>query len=473
MIWTTLFLVVLRCAVFVLLILYGRYFCKKKAKPGKPTGDPARPGVSVLIPAYNEEENIRGTIESIIRSPYPRKEVIVIDDGSTDSTGEVVKRAIADRPEEAIRLVQVKNGGKARALNHGIEAAHFDICVVVDADAVLDPQALYHFVEHFDDPEIGAVAGKVRTTGSNRFLDIFQTLEYAIGQNIDKRAFSVVNAVGVVPGPAGAWSKPFVMEAGGFDTDTLVEDQDMTLRLLRMGKKVAYEHRAVAYTETPHTVKNFLKQRFRWVYGTMQCFWKNKAVFIERPTSAMSLVVMPNIFIFNIILPLTYPFADSALLFGIIFSDWQSLVVPFVLFTAFDLLYAWFGVYKEPKAWRTLYAVPLQRIVYRQLLYYTVAKSVIRALEGTGSSWDKFTKVGETQRFYFTSVIEKAHSSQEIPDAVTLSFQGPSGTIDSSMNRHKVAELSVIPRQSHNAGEISSPAWAPNELVGVFDEPKT
>jgi peptidoglycan-N-acetylglucosamine deacetylase len=210
--------------------------------------------------------------------------------------------------------------------------------------------------------------------------------------------------VGVVPGPAGAWRKSFLMEAGGFHTDTLVEDQEMTLTMLHMGKKVIFEEHAIAYTETPHTVKNFLKQRFRWVYGTMQAFWKHKSIMWERPDDVMSLVVMPNIAVFNIILPLTYPFADSALLFGLIFGEWQTLLVPFAIFTAVDLLYASWGLRGESNKLKLLCAVPLQRVVYRQLLYYTVYKSFVRAMEGTGTLWNKFAKVGETKRYYLAAL---------------------------------------------------------------------
>jgi cellulose synthase/poly-beta-1,6-N-acetylglucosamine synthase-like glycosyltransferase len=238
----------------------------------------------------------------------------------------------------------------------------------------------------------------------------------------------------------------------------------MTLTLLRSGKKVAYEENAIAYTETPHTIKNFLKQRFRWVYGTIQCFWKHKRVMVERPLSGMSLIVMPNIFIFNILLPLSYPFADSAFVVGLIISDWYGLLAPFAMFTAFDVVYAAVGVWPEKNRFKLLTMVPLQRIAYRQLLYYSVMRGVVRAIEGTGSSWNKFAKVGETQRFYFSAVSDKAPITQaevqipvletatqqiaqlphDIPEVVTISFQGPSGTASSSTKAHTVSSLSDI-----------------------------
>lgn len=459
-----LFLVILRCLVVLTFLTIGHFKKTPLADIQTLRKKTKRLGVSILIPAYNEQENIRATVESVLRSQHARREIVVVDDGSTDKTGDIVRQVISEHMSEPIRLVQVENGGKARALNHAMQAARYDVCAVLDADAVLDPDALTYFVQHFSDSRIAAVAGKVGTTQSKYTLDLFQALEYAIGQNIDKRAVSILGAVGVVPGPAGAWRKSAIIEAGGFSSDTLVEDQDMTLTLLRNGKKVAYEEKAVAYTETPHTVKNFLKQRFRWVYGTIQCFWKHKRVIIERPVSGMSLIVMPNIFIFNILLPLSYPFADSALVFGLLISDWHGLVAPFAIFTAFDVFYAGIGAWPERNRWKLLCVVPLQRIAYRQLLYYSVMRGVVRAIEGTGSGWNKFAKVGETQRFYFSAVsdttpIKHAETQipvvsaqamqsyqlpQDIPDVVTVSFQGPAGTKSASTNSHVVSSLSDI-----------------------------
>jgi cellulose synthase/poly-beta-1,6-N-acetylglucosamine synthase-like glycosyltransferase/peptidoglycan/xylan/chitin deacetylase (PgdA/CDA1 family) len=453
MIFVTLLLVLGRSLGLVSLILYEKVKQKKSILQSD-----GQMGVSILIPAYNEQENIAATVESVIRTSYPRREIIVIDDGSKDNTSAEVESVIRAYPNDQVRLVRTENGGKARALNVGISNAQYEIIVVLDADAVLDKDAIWHFTKHFVDDSVGAVAGKVRTTGSSTLLDLFQTLEYAVGQNIDKRAFSTVGAVGVVPGPAGAWRKSTILELGGFSTDTLVEDQDMTLTVLRSGARVVYEDDAVAYTETPHTVKNFLKQRFRWVYGTMQCFWKHKAAYAEPHGTVMSLVVLPNIFIFNIILPLIYPFADSALLFGLFLGDWRSLILPFLLFTGFDVVYAMWGVWREKDAWKLLLVVPLQRIVYRQLLYYSVMKGVVRAVEGTGSSWNKFTKKGETKRFFFTSIV--------VPVPSSLSAVGLT-------DETQVEQLPQLLTEAATMSENPSPSWTPNILASVFEEPSS
>ncbi|MBX4192427.1 glycosyltransferase, partial [Candidatus Parcubacteria bacterium] len=362
------------------------------------------PFVSILIPAYNEEENIESTVRSILQNSYPRREIIVIDDGSTDNTGAIVKKIIAGFPESVIRLIQLKNGGKANALTAGMRKAQGEILVILDADAVLSEGALHAFVRHFGDPRVGAVAGKVYPAVLNGFLSKFQALEYAVGQNLEKRAFSALGVVGVVPGPAGAWRKDAILKAGGFPTDTLVEDQDMTLTLMRQGWRIAYEPEAIAYTETPPNVSTFLKQRFRWVYGGIQCFWKHLDVIWEQPRSPMSTIIIPHTFIFGILLPLTYPIVDSVLIFSLIFGVWREVLVPVLLFTAVDCVYALWGLRGEPNKRQLLIMVPLLRLVYRQLLYYTVLRGLVRAIEGTGAAWNKFEKVGETQLFYETKL---------------------------------------------------------------------
>ncbi|HWB33954.1 MAG TPA: glycosyltransferase [Candidatus Paceibacterota bacterium] len=434
----TLVLVGVRSLALVSLIMYGRM--RGIYKEIIPEVSEVA-GVSVLIPAYNEEENIAATVESVIRSSYPKREIVVLDDGSHDNTAREVRAVIEAYPRDDIQLISLENGGKARALNIGIAHAKYDIIAVLDADAVLEKVALAHFVKHFSDPRVGAVAGKVRTTGSSRMLDIFQTLEYAIGQNIDKRAFSTIGAVGIVPGPAGAWRKSYLMQFGGFSTQTLVEDQDMTLTVLRSGKRVVYEPQAIAYTETPHTVKNFLKQRFRWVYGTMQCVWKHKRVVVERPFSPMTLVVLPNVLIYNILLPLAYPFTDAAFVFGLCFGEMRTLLLPFLIFTAFDMSYAAWGVWKEPGAWRLLIGVPLQRVVYRQLLYWSVMRGVIRAIEGSGAGWNKFRKAGETKRFYQSDLLVP------VPSPITIA--------DVSPQLQNTLHTSLIPDESRTA-EVSA-----------------
>jgi cellulose synthase/poly-beta-1,6-N-acetylglucosamine synthase-like glycosyltransferase/peptidoglycan/xylan/chitin deacetylase (PgdA/CDA1 family) len=365
-------------------------------------------GVSVVIPAWNEEANIGATLKSIIGNRRVIKDIIVVDDGSTDRTAAIVRDIITKHPHEAITLISTENGGKAKALNTGVAEARGDIIVTMDGDAIFTPTTIEALVAHFADPTVGAVAGKVYTARLDTFFDQMQALEYMLGQNIDKRALAHVNAVGVVPGPIGAWRRQDIIAAGGFSADTLVEDQDMTLMILRAGKRVVYEPRAVAYTETPQTIRNFLKQRFRWIYGTMQCFWKHsRALLVSKNKSPGPFFALLNVAIFNVLLPLMYPIVDIVLIVGLLTGSYIVLV-PVVLFTVFDCVYAYVGTMKEEHQWRLLLTVPVVRIVYRQLISYTVAKSIVRSFEGTGLAWDKVKKTGEAERLYASAFAEPA-----------------------------------------------------------------
>lgn len=358
-------------------------------------------GVSILIAAYNEEENIESTLRSILNDKYPQKEVIVINDGSTDNTLQVIQNVQLEYPGK-IELVNVENGGKAKALNIGVKAAKYKIFIAMDADTVFAPGTISQLVRHFGDPEVGAVAGKVETTKSRGLLDIFQSIEYEVGQNIEKRIFASVNAVGVVPGPVGAWRRSAVLKAGGYSDETLVEDQDLTLAILTSGYKIIYEPKAVCYTETPHTLKDFLKQRFRWIYGTFQCVWKYKGHVLKKPLSPFSLVILPNTVLFSIITPLFYPLVDAVLLFALLLGSWQQVLTTYLLFTGVDMLYASLAFTGNKENLKRLLFIPIQRLYYRQVIYYVVARSMLKAIEGNQETWGKVAKLGESHRYYLS-----------------------------------------------------------------------
>ncbi|MCK5506449.1 MAG: glycosyltransferase, partial [Thermodesulfovibrionia bacterium] len=359
--------------------------------------------VSVLIPAYNESENIASTILSVIKNSYQPKEIIVIDDGSTDGTAEKVEAVQKEYPE-LIHLIRVKNGGKTKALNLGFKIAKSSIVVTLDGDTVITENTIGNLVRHFRDREVGAVAGKICAVSQSSVLGALQSIEYIIGQNIEKRAFSVLNAVGVVPGAVGAWRKSFVWACGRFSNDTLVEDQDLTLSILQLGKKVIYDPEAIAYTEIPQTVKDLIKQRFRWVFGTLQCFWKYKSSLFSNSRPALGWIVLPNIALYGTVVPLFSPLMDTILILSLLFGVWKEVLLAYILYTFFDMLYATIALWNEKGNRKLLWAIPLQRICYRQIMYYVVIKSIIKAVEGTSVLWNKVRKPGNVQKYFFNTI---------------------------------------------------------------------
>jgi cellulose synthase/poly-beta-1,6-N-acetylglucosamine synthase-like glycosyltransferase len=230
---------------------------------------PALPMVSILIPAYNEQEIILDAIAAALNQNYREFEVIVIDDGSRDLTAHLAATTGA-------RLIRhERNQGKAAALNTGIAAARGEFIVTSDADGYLDAHALAHLIPHFADATIGAVAGQVRLFHPRGALRAFQVLEYAYCQSVVKEAqFATAGSVTVAPGPVSAFRTDLLRQMGGISADTLTEDFDLTLAIVDHGARIVYEPRAVAYTEAPATDAELRRQRIRWGRGGLQVFWK-------------------------------------------------------------------------------------------------------------------------------------------------------------------------------------------------------
>ena len=237
-----------------------------------------KPKVAVLIPAFNEEKVIERTVRSALDSDYPNLHVIVIDDGSKDRTLEVARLAFAQEEAEGRVLILTKpNAGKAEALNYGLEhLTDEEIFVGIDADTIIAADAVSHLVPHFLNPRVGAIAGNAKVGNRVNLWTRWQALEYITSQNFERRALDTMGAVSVVPGAIGAWRVSAVREAGGFHVDTVAEDADLTMALLRRGYRVEYEDQALAYTEAPTNANGLMRQRFRWSFGILQAVYKHR-----------------------------------------------------------------------------------------------------------------------------------------------------------------------------------------------------
>jgi spore germination protein YaaH/peptidoglycan/xylan/chitin deacetylase (PgdA/CDA1 family) len=218
-----------------------------------------QPLVSVIVPAFNECKVVGRTIRSVLDGDYQNIEIIFVDDGSTDGTADAVDAEFAAHPK--VRVIRQSNGGKASALNNGIGQSSGEIIVGLDADTQFGTETISSLIAHFTNPRVGAVAGNVKVGNVINILTRWQAVEYITSQNVDRLAYTVLNAVTVVPGAVGAWRRQAMDEAGGYLTDTLAEDMDLTWRLRRKGWKIETENRAVAYTEAPAVVGQFFKQR--------------------------------------------------------------------------------------------------------------------------------------------------------------------------------------------------------------------
>lgn len=354
------------------------------------------PFVSVVIAAYNEEKVICKTVDSILASDYPSFEVLVIDDGSMDNTVGVVKETYGNHP--LVRLIKKANGGKSSAVNVGFKEAKGDIVVALDADTLIAKNAITLLVNHFKNDQVAAVSGNVKVGNKGNLLTNWQHIEYVTGFNLERRAFAALNCITVVPGAIGAWSKKAVIEAGYFKEDTLAEDTDLTLTLLRQGKKIEFEEMAYAFTEVPEDLKSLAKQRYRWIYGTLQCLWKHREALFNKKHRSLGYIGLPNMWIFQYLYQTISPIADLLFILALFGAHPGKAAGVFVLFYLLDFLTSLYAFRLEKENPKPLMSLFLQRILYKQLMTYVVIKSILSAVKGVTVGWNKLKRKGNVTR---------------------------------------------------------------------------
>jgi len=350
--------------------------------------------VSIIVPAYNEEVNVLKTIETILKSDHQHIEIIFVDDGSTDNTLDKVRLLFEQHP--FVKIFTKINGGKASAINYGIEHASSEFVVCIDADTQLANNAVSLLIADFVNENIAAVAGNVKVGNKVNILTRWQSIEYTTSQNFDRLAFNVVNGIMVVPGAIGAFRKSAVKKVGGFSTDTLAEDCDITLKLLDEGYEIRTNNKAIAYTEVPETLHMFMKQRRRWSFGIMQSFWKHRKKLFGFSTPNLGWVVLPNMLIYQLLLPLLSPLVDIMLIVSLVSGKTMMVVFLYFGYMLIDLLISTIAYYIEKKTIpiaKLLLIIP-QRIIYRQLLFVVLIQSYLRAIKGELVLWGILKRTG-------------------------------------------------------------------------------
>ena len=264
-------LVVLRYALFLWL---GYLHHMESRADAESDAVVALPRLTIVVPVFNEAAVIQNALRSLLTLDYPSYDIIVVDDGSTDDTRLLASRLEGQHGRVTVRVVTKANGGKASALNAGIALARTPFVVCMDGDSRLAPDALRHAMRHFSDPRIAAVAGNVKVVNRNNIWTRLQALEYIEGLNMPRRAQGFLRVVNIVPGPIGVFRRDVLREVGGYETDTFAEDADVTLKIVTAGWHIAYEERAIAWTEAPETYLDLVKQRYRWTRGILQALRK-------------------------------------------------------------------------------------------------------------------------------------------------------------------------------------------------------
>ncbi|WP_181833061.1 glycosyltransferase [Bacillus taeanensis] len=388
--YSVLVIFILRLSIFVYLAL------RHKVRTQMVSADRSfNPLVSVVVAAYNEEKVISRTIRSVLESTYKNFEVIVVDDGSNDQTAMIVSKNFSNN--EKLHLIRKENGGKSSAINMGIKRAKGDIIIAIDADTLIAPEAISLLVRHFIDEKVAAVSGNIKVGNIRNLLTVWQHVEYVTGFNLEKRAYAMLNCVTVVPGAIGAWRKHVIEKLGYFTADTLAEDTDMSLRILREGYKITIDEQAYAYTEAPENNRDFLKQRYRWTFGTLQCLWKHKKAFCRSKCKSLGFIAFPNMILFQYVFPLFAPFIDILFVLGIFSGNIEQSLLFYGCYLITDFLICLFAFRLEKLNLKPLIPLFLQRIFYRYLLLWISWKSLLAALKGVRVGWNKLKRSGNLE----------------------------------------------------------------------------
>jgi cellulose synthase/poly-beta-1,6-N-acetylglucosamine synthase-like glycosyltransferase/peptidoglycan/xylan/chitin deacetylase (PgdA/CDA1 family) len=354
-----------------------------------------RPTVAVVVPAYNEAVGIARAVRSLAASSYPDIEIVVVDDGSTDATADIVEALALER----VHVIRRANGGKAAALTTGIDSTSAEIVVMVDGDTVFDPETITRLVVPLADPDVAAVAGNTKVGNRSGLLGRWQHIEYVIGFNLDRRMYEVFQSTPTVPGAIGAFRRDVLVALGGVSGETLAEDTDLTLAIGRLGHRVVYAEQALAWTEAPSTLTGLWRQRYRWSFGTMQAVWKHKGAIGSRDPRQRRIGrrALPYMILFQILLPILAPLIDLYALYGLVFTDPVRVIGFWLAFNAAQLAVAVVAFRLDREPLGPLWALPLQQFVYRQLMYLVIIESTISALVGARGAWKHIPRTGDVE----------------------------------------------------------------------------
>jgi poly-beta-1,6 N-acetyl-D-glucosamine synthase len=351
------------------------------------------PSVSIIVPAYNEELVLKNCIASLAKLDYPTFEIIIIDDGSKDKTAQIGQDLTSEFSN--VKFYTKENGGKALALNYGVSKAHSEIIVCIDADSILQKDALWHITLPFYDRSIGAVGGNVKVVNRENLLNLHQALEYIVGLNIQRRAFSHLDCMQVISGAIGAFRRDVLNEVGGYSHDSLVEDMDITIAVQRAGYRVVFASKAIAYTESPESITDFIKQRRRWTLGGFKVIYKYRDMLFNRKYGQIGVIGLPYFLIF--------PWVDVMVSFMLILSlvsvflsgNFLLLLLVLVLMVAIQMILVIYALRIDDEPWYLVLLVALENIWFSHMINVITVISAFDFITNKKTYWNKVTRLGK------------------------------------------------------------------------------
>ena len=411
------------------------------------------PPISLIVPAYNEATTIINSIQALLQLDYPEYEIIIINDGSSDETLETIidyfefnpfpeayRQRISSQPvkefytskqNKKLRLIDKENGGKADAINVGINASRFPLFCTVDADSILQHNSLQRIVQPFlDEPSTVASGGTVRVVNGcsvkrgfmykaglpKNYLALFQIVEYLRAFLFGRLGWSPMNALLIISGAFGLFHKETVVSIGGYLSDTIGEDMELVVRMHRLLRKRKQAYRItfvpdpICWTEAPENLKVLQHQRIRWQRGLAESLFKNIGLLFNPRSGAVGFLAFPFMLFFEWFGPLIEVFGYTIIIVGFI-TDYISLNVFLTLMgvaigfgmllsaTALLLEEISFHVYQRPsELFRLFLAVILENIGYRQLTSVWRLMGLFQWVFGRKATWGKMTRNASWQK---------------------------------------------------------------------------
>jgi cellulose synthase/poly-beta-1,6-N-acetylglucosamine synthase-like glycosyltransferase len=253
------------------------------------------PLVTIIVPAYNEENTITETIKSVLNLDYPfdKLELIVVNDGSTDSTKKKMVGIINKNKERNIIFIDQENQGKAKSLNNALEKAKGELFACLDADSIVDPKTLTKMVNFYQkNPNLVIATPAMRVKNPKTLFQKFQRIEY-ISSMFISRIMGHLDMIYVAPGPFSLYRTDIIKKLGGFDVGNLTEDQEIAYRVQKHNYSIRQCYNAYVYTNSPKNVKALYKQRNRWFKGSLLNIFKYKELFFNKKYGDFGMLQIP------------------------------------------------------------------------------------------------------------------------------------------------------------------------------------
>jgi peptidoglycan-N-acetylglucosamine deacetylase len=384
--------ILLGARVFLFLVLSFHHYRKNRYIKGDVLD--YDPMVSVIVPCFNEEKVLENCIDSLIKQDYSKIEIIIVDDGSKDKTKEIGLKLKRKHPK-IVKFYSKPNGGKASALNHGILRSKGEIIISIDADSIFVKDTVRNLVIPFNNKRITAVAGNVKVANRSKLINKQQAMEYISGLNLQRRSFAILGCPQVISGAIGAFRRDSLMEIGGYSEDTIVEDMDVTISLLEKGGVVEYNGNAIAYTEAPETIKDFIKQRQRWVYGGFQVLLKHKHLIFNPKYKSLGVLGIPYFLLFPWIDVFISILFIITLIKAVIFLNFIEFIAYFLIISSLQLILLTYTVFIDKEDEKLAFLAFIEGFWYNHLISLVIIKAGFNFIKGSTVSWNKLERLGK------------------------------------------------------------------------------